>query len=78
MTAEDALPENSAHTFALRAAAAALLVAILAAFGAWLYTVRELNRLAAYHPVGAGALRMAQSARTETAPAPNIYARKWE
>ena len=78
MTADNALPQNRARRFALHAVAAALFLAILAASGAWLHTVRELNRLAAYHPVGAEALRMAQSARTETAPAPKIYARKWE
>ena len=78
MTADDVLPQNYAHTTAVRTAAAALLAAVLAASSGWLYTVRELNRLAAYHVVGAEALRMAQSARAETAPVPEIYAKKWE
>lgn len=78
MTAEHLPPQNPAQPFALQAAAAALLVAILAASGAWLHTVRELNRLAAYQCVGAEALRLAQSARAEKAPGPAIYARKRE
>ena len=78
MTADDVLARNHAHAFALRTAAAALLAAILAASGGWLYTVRELNRLTAYHVVGAEALRMAQSARAQRAPVPEIYAKKWE
>ena len=78
MTADGVLRQDRAHAFALHAAAAALLIAILVASGGWLHTVRDLNRLTAYHPVGAEALRMARSAHVETAPAPNIYAGKWE
>lgn len=78
MTAEHILPEDRGHPFALRAAAAALIVTTLAAIGGWLYTVRELNRLTAYQVVGAEALQLAQSARAETAPVPEIYVKKWE
>jgi hypothetical protein len=78
MTAEHLLPQNPAQLFAVRAAAAALIVATLAAIGGWLYTVRELNRLAAYQVVGAEALRLAQTARAEKVPGPAIYAGKWE
>ena len=78
MTADNAPPQNRARGFALHAAAATLFLAILAASGGWLYTVRELNRLAAYRVVGAEALRLAQSARAEREPVPRIYANKWE
>jgi hypothetical protein len=78
MTAEQLLPQNPALPLAARAVTAALIVATLAAAGGWLHTVRELNRLAAYQSVGAEALRLAQSARAEKAPAPAIYARRWE
>jgi hypothetical protein len=78
MTAEDAVPRNRAGSYALQAALAALIVGVLAAFGGWLYTVRELNRLAAYHVVGAEALRLAHSAHAKPEPVPAIYAGKWE
>ena len=58
--------------------AAALVVLALAVTGGWLYTVRELNRLAAYRVVGAEALRLAHAKGAEKIPAPAIYARKWE
>jgi hypothetical protein len=77
MTAENAPPEKPGRSPAPWIAAA-LLVMALAAIGGWLYTVRELNRLAAYRVVGAEALRLAQSAHAEPAPAPAIYATKRE
>ena len=48
------MPRNRAGSYALQAALAALIVGVLAAFGGWLYTVRELNRLAPSLPVAAG------------------------
>ena len=78
MTADDAHSPDRARRRNLHAAAALLCVAILAAAGGWLHTVRELNRLAAYRAVGAEALRLAPSARAEQAIAPAIYAKKWE
>lgn len=77
MTADEALPERPGGP-ARAWIAVALVVLALAAIGGWLYTVRELNRLAAYRSVGAEALRMVQSARAAQAPVPAIYAGKWE
>lgn len=78
MTAENLLPQNRAHLYALRAAAAALILTTLVAIGGWLHTVRELNRLAAYQCVGAEALGLAQSVRAKNAPVPKIYVKRWE
>ena len=75
--ADNAPPPGRMDAFALHAAAAALFVATFAAFGGWLHTVRELNRLCAYQAIGAEALRIAQSAHA-TAPVPEIYVRKRE
>jgi len=78
MTAENAQPEYRARRLIVHVAAAALFVAVLAASGGWVHTMRELNQLVAYRCVGAEALRMAQSARTEKAATPAIYAGKRE
>jgi hypothetical protein len=75
MTAENWPPEEERQLpFAPWIAAALLTVATLATFGGWLYTVRELNRLANYPVVGAEALRLAQSARAAKAAKPEISA----
>lgn len=61
MTAEQGIPGIQEPSLAPRVAVAAVCLVVLAALGAWLHTVRELNRLTAYEVVGAEALRLAQA-----------------
>jgi len=55
-------PQEGRQRLVFRFVVIALIAVVVATVVAWIYTVRELNRLTAYDPVGIEALRLARLA----------------